>query len=191
MEILTYVLLFGLALGWFVAYALNARRLFLLFALLFGGGYFAVGFSQNATTEVAVCAFVSVCAFLHLALLAAWEFRRRKRAKKRKRELLARSLVFTLPEKDNAYLRDRLRVDLHGGRTGVSSQETDVRLDYIRKLTAKLKGAALSVTDRMQINELSRTITLCASKEKTTAEDTRALNECFASLLKMSAKYGL
>ena len=185
MEILTYVLLFGLALGWFVAYALKARRLFLSFALLFGGGYFAVGFSQNATTEVAVCAF------LHLALLAAWEFRRRKRAKKRKRELLARSLVFTLPEKDNAYLRDRLRVDLHGGRTGVSSQETDVRLDYIRKLTAKLKGAALSVTDRMQINELSRTITLCTSKEKTTAEDTRALNECFASLLKMSAKYGL
>ena len=191
MEILTYVLLFGLALGWFVAYALNARRVFLLVALLLGGGYFAVGFAGDALSEVAVCAFVSVCAFLQLALLLAWEIRRRKRAKKRKRELLARSLVFTLPERDNAYLRDRLRADLNGGRTNENTQEMDVRLDYIRKLTAKLKGVALTVTDRMQINELSRMITLCACKEKMTTEETRSLNECFSSLLKMSAKYGL
>lgn len=191
MQILTVTLVACLTVGWLIAYFLNARRVFLLFALLFGGGYFAVGFAKDAVSESAVCAFVSAVALLQLVLLLAWEGRRRQKARKRKREQLARSLVFTLPEKDNAYLRDRLHCALNAENKPIQEEDAGVRLDYIRKLTAKLKGAALSVSDRMQINELSRAITLCACKEKMTAEETRSLNECFATLLKLSAKYGL
>ena len=91
---------------------------------------------------------------------------RNKRAeRKARREEEKRRLQFVLPDKENAYLRDRLRTALKivegEGKKGDFSTDKEsvgVRLRYTRRMVAQLKEAALSPIERLDIEEMARTL---------------------------------
>lgn len=100
-----------------------------------------------------------------------------------------RRLEFTLPDKKNEYLRERLDNVLKAREEERS--EAGVELEYVRGLLARLKAAPLAAVERMQTEELSRQITLYSSKEGLTADEKRGLGDCFSALINLAAKYGI
>ena len=62
---------------------------------------------------------------------------------------------------------------------------------YARALLGKLRGAPLSVAERLQAEEMSKVIALYRGKENWTVEEVRGLNDLCAALLKLSAKYAV
>ncbi len=130
-------------------------------------------------------------------LLFAYLTLKSKRAeRKAKREEEKRRLQFVLPDKENAYLRDRLHTALKAAETGSEKKEfsadkksVGVRLSYARKMVAKLKEAPLSPIERLDIEEMARTVVLLERKGRWSGTEIKMINEIFTCLLKLSAKY--
>lgn len=66
----------------------------------------------------------------------------------------------------------------------------DVRLSHARELVETLKKSELSASDRLEADALSRTLESFGDKELS-PEETRSLNDCLATILKLTAKYKL
>ena len=101
-----------------------------------------------------------------------------------------------LPQRDNTFIRERLNGALKQDektrpQDAVLLNDMDLRLDYTRKTIAKLKASALSPADRLEVNRISKTVTFFALKNALSPVETRSLNDCFARLLKLSAKYAV
>ena len=104
--------------------------------------------------------------------------------------------MFTLPDRENTFVRDRLNTALRPEPPEEKAGEYDLedgklRLDHVRKMLARLKAAELTPGDRLEAEGISRTITLYASKDLLTAKEVHELNDCLAAVLKMTAKYAL
>lgn len=106
--------------------------------------------------------------------------------------------MFTLPDKENSFVRDRLNTSLHveeevpdGTQREYDMDESKLRLNHVRDMLAKLKAAPLAPGDRLESEEISRLITLYATKNRLTAKEIRDLNDCLSAILKMTAKYAL
>ncbi|MBQ8884923.1 MAG: hypothetical protein IJY62_00900 [Clostridia bacterium] len=136
-------------------------------------------------------ASIGISSVFFLCLYAAFRRRSNKRAKNK----IDRTEVFTLPDRENTFVRDKLNTTLNY----VSEQRADdynmeeerLRLDFVRTLLQKLKKAPLSVGDRLEVNAVSQKITRYALQNRLTTEETRDLNDGFSLILKMSAKYSL
>lgn len=120
----------------------------------------------------------------------------RIKARKARREEYKRRLQFVLPDKENAYLRDRLHTALktiegNGERKELSTDKKSVgvRLRYARRMIARIKGAALSPIERLDVEEMSRTLLLMEQKGRWSNGEVKMINEIFSCLLKLSAKY--
>lgn len=104
---------------------------------------------------------------------------------------------FTLPDRENSFVRERLKGELapEEGRKSQSAavlmKDLDVRLDYTRKTVAKLKALELTPADRLEVNRISKTVTFYALKNALSPSETRALNDCFSRLLKLTTKYAV
>ena len=138
----------------------------------------------------------TLCGALYGALFAYLLIKEKVAERKRKREEHKRRLQFVLPDKENAYLRDRLHtalrtIDVDGARKNFSADKKSigVRLRYARGMAAKLKGAALSPIERLDIEEMSRTLNLMEQRGKWSNGEVKMINEIFSCLLKLSAKY--
>jgi hypothetical protein len=95
----------------------------------------------------------------------------------------------SLPDKENEYIRSRLE---RGRAIGEEEREnTVVELSYIRELLGKLKATGVSAVDRMSAEELSKQLTVYASKDGLTAKERVALGDCFSAVLVLAAKYGV
>ena len=191
----------------------SAFSLYLLFLL---SGLLTAYFSRSKEGFVAweivlfgVFLFVAVCAeSLSIKERAAWLalalacvgaaflllsfllfVRRRFKRQRVLKEGRARQLEFTLPDRKNEYLRERLDGVLKAREEERS--EAGVKLEYVRALLARLKTAPLATVERLQTEELSRQITLYCSKDGLTAEEKRGLGDCFSALFNLSAKYGV
>lgn len=121
---------------------------------------------------------------LYLALCV----RRMVTERKRRRAEVARRLCYTLPDRENEYVRQRLNTALNADMGGL---EEPINLAYARGLLCKLKGEALTQAERLQIEETERAFAVYLAKEKWSAAELRAVNELCASLLKLSAKYAI
>ena len=129
-----------------------------------------------------------------LALIALLTILYQKR-KRRRYALAERELQFTLPDRENSYVRERLQGPLkteeerNRAEVAVTMKEMDVRLEYVRRTIAKLKALPLTPADRLAVNRISKTVTFYALKNALAPDETRRLNDCFSNLLKMQAKY--
>ena len=94
-----------------------------------------------------------------------------------------------MPSSGNTYIRRRLERAEKLQRE--ESEDTGVRLEYIRSLLTKLKGEKLAVVERLRVEELSKQITVYAMKEGLTAEERVLLGDCFSSVLALASKYGV
>ncbi|MBR2320926.1 MAG: hypothetical protein IKA57_02180 [Clostridia bacterium] len=134
--------------------------------------------------------FLAFCVGLWLlfALLSAY---RRKGEEKRRRAEVERRLQYTLPQKDNEYIRERLQNGLKVEEMDVEMKKIHVRLGYARVLLGKVKAAPLTIAERLQTDEMMKVFTLYQGKEEWSVEEVRSLNELCAQLLKLSAKYAV
>lgn len=126
---------------------------------------------------------------LYVLLAVRCKIVRRREA----RTALKRRIQFTLPDRENEYLRDRLRISLNTKREEVVSErkQVGVRIGYARKMIAKIKEASLTPTERIDVEEMAGLIAVYDSKEKWSASDVKVMSEVFSRLLKLSAKYGI
>ena len=145
----------------------NSRQLLILFGIfaVWGGFAYFAGYVISASSRLSV---------------------RRKSERQEKR----RDLQFTLPERENSYVRARLENVLRVGEKEVDGV-WKTEFAYAKSLLAKLKGAELSGVDRLQMEELAKLLALYGKKEKLSAADLPLINDAFAILLKLSAKYGV
>lgn len=72
----------------------------------------------------------------------------------------------------------------------LAREESDLRLSHTLELLDKLKKSDLEAGDRLEADALSRTLEGLSDKELTAAE-MRSLNDCLATVLKLTAKYNL
>lgn len=130
--------------------------------------------------------FLSTCAGI---------LRQRIKRRRAEREEIRRRLQYTLPDKENTFVRARLNTVLQVPQTPTDYKKTaggePVRLTYARKLLAKLLEAPLSAAERLQAEDIGKTFALYLKKETWDNADLRGINDTFSALLKLSAKYAV
>ena len=141
-------------------------------------------------------ALASGCLILSSILLRIWVKKRREARIERYRKA-DRAVQFTLPDKENSFVRERLKGALKsedeqkGQESFTQLKDMDIRLDYTRKTITKLKASSLTPADRLEVNRISKTVTFFALKNALSPSETRSLNDCFSRLLKLCAKYAV
>ena len=90
----------------------------------------------------------------------------------------------------NEYTRSRLQANFAPVDKGIGYRET-VRLAYARKLLERVKDAPLSLAERMETAEIGGVFALLLEKENWNNAEYKRINELFARLLKLSAKYSV
>ena len=138
---------------------------------------------------VGLSLLVALAGGLYLLLYGSLSIKKAVITRKKRRAEIARRLQYTLPQRENAYVRERLNTALHVQESSVASKTANVRLGYARVLLNKVKAAPLTVAERLQTEEMGMTFTLYRGKHSWTAEELRGLNDLCAVLLKLSAKY--
>lgn len=72
----------------------------------------------------------------------------------------------------------------------IKAEESGLRLSHVTALLEKLRLQKLSAGDRLETDTIARTLDLYRNKSLT-EEELRSLNDCLASVLKLTAKYQL
>lgn len=140
-------------------------------------------FIEYTAWAVGASLFAVVLILLIIALI------KRGRARKRKRAEEGRRVQYTLPDSRNTYVRSRLNTALQVKEADAEEVEHALRLEYVRDLLYKLKNAPLSPAERLETDEMAGLLAVYAEKKSWSAWDLRVMNDCFARLLKLSAKY--
>lgn len=71
-----------------------------------------------------------------------------------------------------------------------TAEESGTQLSHVETLLTKLRSAKLNASDLLEVDALSRTIDRYRGKPLA-AEELRSLNDCLATVLKLTAKYRL
>lgn len=111
--------------------------------------------------------------------------------RKAERAEIRRKVKFTLPDRDNQYLQDRLRTHLRleGGESVVEKEGAGLRLGYAHMMLCKIREASLTAVERMEIEEMASLLVAYENKVKWSNSDLQSMTEIFSRLLKLSAKY--
>ena len=180
-----------------LAFLLKDRALFLSFSAIVSGVAYAfiIGAEEGATaTSLGVSALLVGFGLSYSATLIAFNIRSKVLKRRIQREEMLRKLKFTLPDKDNSYVKNRLNTVLQPeskAEPELDGEKKTFRLEHARQLLAKIKEAPLTRAERLEMEELSKLFNAYLKKYKWTSEDVRLLNEMFAYLLKLSAKYSV
>ncbi len=174
-----------------VGYLCNSERWYfaLAFSLLGGACLFALFDGAKGETVGLLLAFLGGATAVCYAPLSLALFLRRAGKRKREERVQAkRRLQFTLPDKDNTFLRDRLRTSLRE-ETSTEEEGLRARLGYAKGMLIRLKEKNLSPMERLDLEETATLLSLLSKKGKWTAEEQKGINETLARLLKLAAKY--
>ena len=194
----------GLALllaDFFIALRAKKEGVFVALALLTGSlcslpVYLSLRFTYNDTVVFGLL-LIAVEALFYLFLLLVLKKKEKDRLRREKKLQESRQAMFTLPDRENTFVRDRLNTSLQAAGEEKSAgeeydlEESKLRLNHVREMLAKLKSAPLSPGDRLETEGISRLITLYATKNLLSAKEIRDLNDCLSAVLKMTAKYAL
>lgn len=202
---LCWVLPFGIAallISVIVSYFCKSERLYYALNVTIGGGVgLAIFVTQMSSEGRQICwSFLALCAGIgYASLLLVFHLDNQREERKKKRAQILRKLQFTLPDKDNTYVRSRLN-------TALRTQEKDekpsieldcenknelLRLEHVRKLLSRIKDAPLNKAERLETEEMAKMFSAYLHKNKWTPSDVRVMNELFSALLKIAAKYAV
>ena len=122
--------------------------------------------------------------------------RKRIKTRREKRAIIERKLKYTLPDKDNTFVRTRLNTVLKEteegeGRKEEARVEKCFCLEYARKMLNAVKNARLGVAERLEITELSALFELYLKKSDWGVSEVKTVNEVFSRVLKLAAKYSV
>lgn len=189
-----------LVVGAWIAYLFLETGIFTATATALTGGLtFAVFWETDARASlVGLSLFLVLVGVAHAVLFAVIWVRQRIIERKRSRAEIARRLCYTLPDRENSYIRTRLNTtlrveesDVNADMGGSEELKRSIKLAYARQLLSKVKEAELTRAERLQVEETERAFSLYLTKERWNTEDLRAVNDLCASLLKLSAKYAV
>lgn len=194
----------GLALllaDFFIALRAKKEGVFVALALLTGSlcflpVYLSSRFTHNDTAVFGIL-LIALESLFYLFLLLVLKKKEKDRLRREKKLQESRQAMFTLPDRENTFVRDRLNTSLQAAGEEKSEgeeydlEESKLRLNHVREMLAKLKSAPLSPGDRLETEGISRLITLYATKNLLSAKEIRDLNDCLSAVLKMTAKYAL
>ncbi|MBR2442446.1 MAG: hypothetical protein IKB20_05220 [Clostridia bacterium] len=181
-----------LVLGWALGYLLdNAGCFAALATLLLGISLiaFAVLVKSSVARLVGGGALFVLSGAAYLLLSIALGIKNRIIERKKKRAQIKRRLQFTLPDRENAFVRARLNTVLKPEED--MGDEPPLKLSYASALLKKLKEMPLSPAERLQASEMENAFSLYVQKEGWTAGDLRAVNDLCSALIKLSAKYAV
>lgn len=183
-----------------ISAAVGSFRVYLGVGAVLGGSAAFTALFENVKAWDAVFALATAAVFGGAAYLMAsgiaW-FVRRKREKRLRREKAWRQLQFTLPERENSFVRARLNTVLQNREQSMENAGVEqsmgvcTQFDYAKSLLSKLRAANLSATDRLQVEELGGLLALYGKKEHLQLSDLQVVNDGFSLLLKMAAKYAV
>ena len=176
----------------FLSFCLRSSGIYIAFIAILGGLYWVIMPAMGV--EVAVLkksAFVLgvFAGMVYLLLISLLALRRLRIERIRWRKEIARRLQYTLPQRENTYIRTRLNTALQVA--GESEVSLAVQLGYTHELLNRLWSAPLSVAERLQTEEIGKLLNLYKGKERWTAREVNGLNDVCATLLKLSAKYAV
>ena len=154
----------------------DLKKAYALLAVALGGVGFFLVYCKS-----------TLASFAYLGLYIAWA--------------VLVSLVFLLPwRRKEANAQEELYAEFHREldileeepvqEETVGREECDLRLSHTLDLLEQLKKSELSASDRLETDALSRTVESFRDRELTTSE-MRSLNDCLATVLKLTAKYKL
>ena len=179
------------------------RGFFVAFAVMIVGGCVFVLLGTERAVLSTVSCLIGLCfmaAFVYVLLTCALIIRAVVLRRKKRRAEILRKVQYTLPEKDNSYIRSRLNTALNAANVPTHKEmplpkdegvKEDFQAGYARKLLAKLQEAPLTKAERLEMQEVSRLFSAYLKKSRWTVEDVRLINDMFSYLLKISAKYAI
>ena len=180
------------------SYRFQSGGLFLaLTSIVVGGIAWAIYIYQIPSSAIFpfFAWFCMIAGGNYLLVFCAMRFRERRRRKKETREIEARKLQYTLPQKDNTFIRTRLHTSLQETPMvpvqDTEDEEIKLRFTYAKKLLTKLRTVEIGAVERLEIDELTHVFALFEKKENYVGEDVRLISEAFSRVLKLSAKYGV
>ena len=123
-------------------------------------------------------------------LLRSWQEKRKKTIEQR------RSVRLALPEKDNIFVRERLRFVLNAKDEELTEEETPkartyFQFLYAQKLLNQLTEKQLTTAERLELMEMNAFLSASLGQTQWTETDLRAVNDCFSRLLKLCAKHAV
>ena len=177
-----------------IAYGLQETGVYAAIAVAIVGFFgIAVPFVglQKVAAWVSLSLLLVFAGGIYLLLFGVLSLRKAIFERKKSRAEIARAVQYTLPQRENGYIRERLNTSLHIADGQDCAKQAHARLGYARVLLGKVKAAPLSVAERLQTEEMSKTFALYRGKSLWTVEELRDLNDLCAALLKLSAKYSV
>lgn len=175
-----------------LVFALVGRRKWYFFcAALFGGvGVFFVAVKWDASYAIGYLgAFTALTALFSLLLLIPSPRRKRGSKEERMYEKFHAELDKGPREPVKRPPKEVVGEEVEPPR--VSAEESGFRLAHVTAMLERLRASTkLSAGDRLETDVLARTLDGYRSRELS-PEELRALNDCLASILKLTAKYQL
>lgn len=170
---------------------LGGRRAYPYLAAAFGAAGFALMSCMTSLSEACffVGAYASLAALLRLLFFLPRPRKRKKTSAAAREERMYeqfREPLTVLPDLPAASAPEKV----------CCFEETSAPVEdapepsYALKLLEKLGKEKLSPTDRLEADVLGRTVSGLSGR-KLTEEESRALNDCLASVLRLTAKYKL
>ena len=194
--VLFYVVFLSvLTVAWFLAYKLKREFAFLCIEVAFFSLWeiFSIFYPiLEEKLKLLRASSLLVTAFAYLLLLSINLLKEKIKNRRLEREEKKKVLQFTLPERDNEYIRTRLNTVLKKSENKTEDFFCkEFRFTYIKKLISGLKERSLSPADRLKTEEYAGIISVYTEKENWSLNEMENLNEVLSALLKLSAKYAV
>ena len=115
-------------------------------------------------------------------------FARCKKGKRKEREI-----KFTLPDRENTFVRSRLSTALNSEFCKAQENEEKLAIDFSQALNMldKILIAPLSTAEKIEAGQMQAELCAFEKKGLFSAKEVSAINDKFSRLLKLSAKYGV
>ena len=110
--------------------------------------------------------------------------------RKQEREKIERAVCYTLPTRENEYVRNRLHFVMQDNIQDEEERLT-VCFSYVIRALSRLKNVKLTLTERLEIERIEKMIMQYKNKQSFTTQDVHLLNETFSKLMKLSSKYAV
>ncbi len=171
----------------------SSSAFFALLSITVGGVLLAFVCGGVSITKTApfFALLAIVVGITYLIFFLCYRLWLKAKAKREEREKSVRALRYTLPQKDNTFIRARLNTTLNETVGEEKAEALELRFAYANALLAKLRSEKLSVTEKLETEELGKVLALYTQKDKYCGEDVRLLGEAFSKVLKLAAKYGV
>ena len=183
------------------AFVFGNASIYTAFAFIFVGGAGVVAAFVGVEERAGLVSCSALCIVggsFYLLLFSLLSLRRMVRERKRRRMEIRRRMQYTLPDRENSYVRMRLNTALQVPKMGMNedmdmakANKGVIKLGYARQLLNKVREAPLSPAERLQAEEMEKAFALYFHKDGWTREELQTVNELCASILKLSAKYAV